>query len=69
MNNYLDWEPLFIRPGRYECSDIFTVEGLETRRQQLVRAAIYTFSLFFPAFKSEIGLEVTPLVTFVSEWW
>ena len=27
------------------------------------------FHFFFPAFKSEIGLEVTPLVTFVSEWW
>ena len=33
-------------------SDIFTVEGLETCLQQLVRcAAIYTFSLFFSCFQ------------------
>jgi len=53
MNNYLDWDALLNQLGHlYKLSDIFTVEGLETCLQQLVRcAAIYTFSLVFSCFQ------------------
>jgi len=70
MNNYLDWDALFIRLGHlHKLSDIFTVEGLETclQRNNLCVVRLFTLFHFFPAFKSEIGLEVTLLVTFCED--